>query len=113
MCVKLVLVFAVQESKLKASRMHIYVRRGGPNYQTGLAKMRALGEELGVPLEVLHDCLLPNPHLHPSHSRKKKKRTKKIKKLKKKKVRYKSIRHLLIAITYSAYSLAIFDDQKL
>ncbi|KAF8401233.1 hypothetical protein HHK36_012164 [Tetracentron sinense] len=41
-----------KESKLKASRMHIYVRRGGPNYQTGLAKMRALGEELGVPLEV-------------------------------------------------------------
>ncbi|CAN6901478.1 unnamed protein product [Brassica oleracea] len=32
--------------------MHIYVRRGGPNYQTGLARMRALGEELGVPLEV-------------------------------------------------------------
>ncbi|KAI8011462.1 ATP-citrate synthase alpha chain protein 2 [Camellia lanceoleosa] len=41
-----------KESKLKAARMHIYVRRGGPNYQTGLAKMRALGEELGVPLEV-------------------------------------------------------------
>ncbi|KAE9446639.1 hypothetical protein C3L33_21406, partial [Rhododendron williamsianum] len=41
-----------KESKLKASRMHIYVRRGGPNYQTGLAKMRALGDELGVPLEV-------------------------------------------------------------
>ncbi|KAK9934104.1 hypothetical protein M0R45_021260 [Rubus argutus] len=41
-----------KESKLKASRMHLYVRRGGPNYQTGLAKMRALGEELGVPLEV-------------------------------------------------------------
>ncbi|KAF3777825.1 ATP-citrate synthase alpha chain protein 3 [Nymphaea thermarum] len=41
-----------KESKLKASRMHIYVRRGGPNYQIGLAKMRALGEELGVPLEV-------------------------------------------------------------
>lgn len=32
--------------------MHIYVRRGGPNYQTGLAKMRKVGEELGVPLEV-------------------------------------------------------------
>jgi len=32
--------------------MHIYVRRGGPNYQTGLAKMRALGEELGVPIQV-------------------------------------------------------------
>lgn len=32
--------------------MNIYVRRGGPNYQTGLAKMRSLGEELGVPIEV-------------------------------------------------------------
>ena len=32
--------------------MHIYVRRGGPNYQTGLAKMRRLGEEIGIPLEV-------------------------------------------------------------
>lgn len=41
-----------QESKLKAARMHLYVRRGGPNYQTGLARMRALGEELGVPIEV-------------------------------------------------------------
>lgn len=35
--------------------MNIYVRRGGPNYQTGLAKMRTLGEELGVPLEVRDD----------------------------------------------------------
>ncbi|URE38161.1 ATP-grasp domain [Musa troglodytarum] len=41
-----------KESNLKAARMHIYVRRGGPNYQTGLAKMRKLGEELGIPLEV-------------------------------------------------------------
>jgi ATP citrate (pro-S)-lyase len=41
-----------QESKLKAARMNIYVRRGGPNYQTGLAKMRRLGAELGVPIEV-------------------------------------------------------------
>uniref|UniRef100_A0A0E0MNP4 ATP citrate synthase n=1 Tax=Oryza punctata TaxID=4537 RepID=A0A0E0MNP4_ORYPU len=40
------------ESKLKAARMNIYVRRGGPNYQTGLAKMRTLGAELGVPIEV-------------------------------------------------------------
>lgn len=32
--------------------MNIYVRRGGPNYQTGLAKMRTLGAELGVPIEV-------------------------------------------------------------
>ncbi|XP_074307361.1 ATP-citrate synthase alpha chain protein 3 [Silene latifolia] len=41
-----------KETKLKSARMHIFVRRGGPNYQTGLAKMRALGEELGIPLEV-------------------------------------------------------------
>jgi hypothetical protein len=32
--------------------MHIYVRRGGPNYQSGLAKMRKLGAELGVPISV-------------------------------------------------------------
>ncbi|CAL8994209.1 unnamed protein product [Prunus brigantina] len=41
-----------KESKLKAARMHLYVRRGGPNYQRGLAKMRALGEEIGIPIEV-------------------------------------------------------------
>ncbi|KAG5236230.1 ATP citrate lyase b-subunit family protein [Salix suchowensis] len=41
-----------KESKLKAARMCIYVRRGGPNYQRGLAKMRALGEEIGIPIEV-------------------------------------------------------------
>lgn len=42
----------IQESKLKAARMHLYVRRGGPNYQKGLEKMRALGEEIGIPIEV-------------------------------------------------------------
>ncbi|KAH9306002.1 hypothetical protein KI387_010406, partial [Taxus chinensis] len=36
-----------KESKLKAARVNIYVRRGGPNYQSGLAKMRALSEEIG------------------------------------------------------------------
>ncbi|XP_026381865.1 ATP-citrate synthase alpha chain protein 2 isoform X1 [Papaver somniferum] len=41
-----------KEEKLKAAKMHIYVRRGGPNYQLGLAKMRSLGEEIGIPLEV-------------------------------------------------------------
>lgn len=41
-----------KESKLKAARMSIYVRRGGPNYQMGLAKMRNLGQEIGIPLEV-------------------------------------------------------------
>ena len=39
-------------AQLKAARIHIYVRRGGPNYQTGLARMRALGEEIGIPFEV-------------------------------------------------------------
>ncbi|CAJ1958299.1 unnamed protein product [Sphenostylis stenocarpa] len=41
-----------KEQKLKEAKMHIYVRRGGPNYQRGLAKMRALGEEIGIPIEV-------------------------------------------------------------
>ncbi|KAB1207882.1 ATP-citrate synthase alpha chain protein 1 [Morella rubra] len=41
-----------KEAKLKAAKMHIYVRRGGPNYQSGLAKMRALGEQIGIPIEV-------------------------------------------------------------
>ncbi|KAF5443126.1 hypothetical protein F2P56_035713 [Juglans regia] len=41
-----------KESKLKAARMHIYVRRGGPNYQSGLAKMRAIGHQIGIPIEV-------------------------------------------------------------
>ncbi len=38
---------ALQDNKVK-----IYVRRGGPNYQEGLSQMRALGEKLGVPIEV-------------------------------------------------------------
>ncbi|ERN02340.1 hypothetical protein AMTR_s00096p00027330 [Amborella trichopoda] len=46
------MVLGCQESKLKAARVHVYVRRGGPNYKTGLAKMRALAEEIGIPLEV-------------------------------------------------------------
>ncbi|KAK1408692.1 hypothetical protein QVD17_40682 [Tagetes erecta] len=41
-----------KESKLKAANMHIYVRRGGPNYQRGLARMRTLGAEIGIPIEV-------------------------------------------------------------
>lgn len=41
-----------KEAKLKAARIHIYVRRGGPNYQKGLTKMRALGEEIGIPIDV-------------------------------------------------------------
>lgn len=38
--------------KLIDTNVKIYVRRGGPNYQEGLDKMKKLGEELGVPLEV-------------------------------------------------------------
>lgn len=52
-----------QESKLKAARMHIYVRRGGPNYQRGLTKMRSLGEEIGIPIEVPIFVKLSSPVL--------------------------------------------------
>jgi hypothetical protein len=41
-----------QQAALQRANMHIYVRRGGPNYQTGLAAMKTLGAELGVPVEV-------------------------------------------------------------
>ncbi|XP_024360889.1 ATP-citrate synthase alpha chain protein 3 [Physcomitrium patens] len=44
--------FREKESQLKAARVQIYVRRGGPNYQKGLAKMRELGAEIGIPIEV-------------------------------------------------------------
>jgi ATP citrate (pro-S)-lyase len=38
--------------KLKEAKMRIYVRRGGPNYQTGLKLMKDLEGDLGVPIEV-------------------------------------------------------------
>lgn len=38
--------------QLRASKMKLFVRRGGPNYQGGLAAMRALGGELSLPVEV-------------------------------------------------------------
>jgi len=40
------------KDKMKAAGVRIYVRRGGPNYQTGLKLMRELGDELGIPIEV-------------------------------------------------------------
>jgi ATP-citrate lyase beta-subunit len=40
------------KDRLRQNHVQIYVRRGGPNYQEGLAMMRRLGEELGVPVEV-------------------------------------------------------------
>jgi ATP citrate (pro-S)-lyase len=40
------------KEKIKKADMRVYVRRGGPNYQTGLKMMKELGKELGVPIEV-------------------------------------------------------------
>ncbi len=40
------------KDKLKKEKVSIFVRRGGPNYQTGLKLMRELGSELGIPIEV-------------------------------------------------------------
>jgi ATP citrate (pro-S)-lyase len=37
---------------LKAAKMRVFVRRGGPNYQRGLQLMRDLGAELGLPISV-------------------------------------------------------------
>lgn len=37
---------------VKKANMRIYVRRGGPNYQAGLAAMRALGGECGLDVAV-------------------------------------------------------------
>ncbi|MFX0013046.1 MAG: ATP citrate lyase citrate-binding domain-containing protein [Promethearchaeota archaeon] len=38
--------------KLKKANVKIYVRRGGPNEKEGLELIRAVGEEIGVPIEV-------------------------------------------------------------
>lgn len=48
------IIRALQEYQkpLQENKVKIYVRRGGPNYQEGLSKMRALGEKLGIPIEV-------------------------------------------------------------
>jgi len=48
------IIQALEEYKQKLidNNVKIFVRRGGPNYREGLAKMRRLGETLGVPIEV-------------------------------------------------------------
>eukprot|EP00983_Pelagomonas_calceolata_P075862 1153188-Pelagomonas_calceolata.AAC.1 len=48
------IIKALRESSeaLKAAKVFIFVRRGGPNYLEGLDMMRALGSEIGVPIEV-------------------------------------------------------------
>lgn len=38
--------------KLIDSKIKIFVRRGGPNYQEGLKNMKELGNTLGIPIEV-------------------------------------------------------------
>ena len=40
------------KEKLQENNVKIYVRRGGPNYHTGLKMMKDLGNELGVPIKV-------------------------------------------------------------
>lgn len=40
------------KEKMIEHNVKIFVRRGGPNYKEGLAKMRKLGQSLGVPIEV-------------------------------------------------------------
>ena len=39
-------------AKLKEQGITIYVRRGGPNYEAGLAKIREAGKRLGLEMEV-------------------------------------------------------------
>jgi ATP citrate (pro-S)-lyase len=48
------IIRALKEYKkqLQSNKVKIFVRRGGPNYKEGLSKMRVLGEDLGVPIEV-------------------------------------------------------------
>jgi hypothetical protein len=55
-------ILLFQQSHLKAARVNIFVRRGGPNYQKGLANMRSLGQETGVPIEVLYNSLVRALH---------------------------------------------------
>jgi len=40
------------KEKLIENKVKVFVRRAGPNYEKGLARMRALGDTLGVPIEV-------------------------------------------------------------
>jgi ATP citrate (pro-S)-lyase len=48
------IIRALREYKknLQDNKVKIFVRRGGPNYREGLKNMRALGDELGIPIEV-------------------------------------------------------------
>ena len=48
------IIMALEEyaKKLKEHGIRIYVRRGGPNYEAGLARIRAAGKRLGLDMEV-------------------------------------------------------------
>lgn len=37
---------------IKAAKLHIYVRRGGPNYEAGLELMQKLGHDTGLQIDV-------------------------------------------------------------
>lgn len=41
-----------KKDAIKAANVKIFVRRGGPNYQAGLALMQKLGQDTGIPIEV-------------------------------------------------------------
>uniref|UniRef100_A0A6U0YAY1 ATP citrate synthase n=1 Tax=Polytomella parva TaxID=51329 RepID=A0A6U0YAY1_9CHLO len=38
--------------ELRTAGVKVFVRRGGPNYEVGMAKMRAVGEEIGISVRV-------------------------------------------------------------
>jgi succinyl-CoA synthetase beta subunit len=54
------IIKAIKEyaQKLIDNKVSVYVRRGGPNYQTGLNNMKMLGQSLGIPIHVY------GPELH-------------------------------------------------
>jgi len=48
------IIRAIKEyvEQIKAAKLRIYVRRGGPNYEAGLDLMRSLGVDTGLHIEV-------------------------------------------------------------
>ncbi|KAH7307874.1 hypothetical protein KP509_22G080700 [Ceratopteris richardii] len=41
-----------KQNQMREGKMRVFVRRGGPNWQQGLAKMKALSDEIAVPIQV-------------------------------------------------------------
>mmetsp|Transcript_4518 Transcript_4518/g.9718 ORF Transcript_4518/g.9718 Transcript_4518/m.9718 type:complete len:431 (-) Transcript_4518:547-1839(-) len=48
----IILALREKSEALKAAKVRIFVRRGGPNYQKGLELMRQLGKEIDIPIQV-------------------------------------------------------------